>query len=307
MNMNELMVTIIIPVYNAEPHIRNTLKTIQAQTYKNWECICVDDGSTDNSYETVSEFSAPDPRFRLYRRPAHLPKGGNACRNYGFELAKGDLIQWFDADDIMRPFMIERKAAILGAYPHLDFAISKVGEFEDGQVNYKEYRADSVNRIRDFLAYRIHFLTPGPMFRRSFLLGKQLFSTQLKRHQEWEFYSRLVLDGCEYRVINKYCSLRRIHSKSIKAIHLQKTVLHRTYIKLFAIDVLNKNSHNKAVVLLYHVYHRYMLWAILKSLTSFQFTHLPYFIRIFIVFFFKSLLRKLRLSGDPKNKQLIHS
>ena len=298
--MNELMVTIIIPIYNAEPHIRDTLRTIQAQTYRNWECVCVDDGSTDNSYEVASEFSIADSRFRLYRRPAHFPKGGNACRNYGFELAKGDLIQWFDADDLMKPFMIERKAAVLGAYSRLDFAISKVGELEDGQVNYKEYQADSANRLRDFLAYRIHFLTPGPMFRRSFLLGKQLFSTRLIRHQEWEFYSRLLIDGCEYRVINKYCSLRKIHPKSIKAVHLKRTVLHRTYIKLFAIDELNKNSHHKAVVLIYHIYYRYMLWAILKSLMTFKFRYLPFFVKVFIEFSFKSLLRKQKTTLTGK-------
>ena len=299
MNMNELMVTIIIPIYNAEPHIRDTLKTVQAQTYRNWECICVDDGSTDNSYEAASEFSIPDPRFRLYRRPSHLPKGGNSCRNYGFELAKGDLIQWFDADDLMRPFMIERKAAILGAYPRLDFAISKVGELEDGQVNYKEYQADSANRVRDFLAYRIHFLTPGPLFRRSFLLGRQLFSIKLKRHQEWEFYSRLLINGCEYRVINKYCSLRKIHPKSINSVYQKKTGLDRSYIKLFTVDELNKNTRDKAVLLLFRIFHRYMIWAIFHSLIQFRLKYLLFLSRLFLEFSIKSFRRYLKLKlGD---------
>jgi len=99
--MNTPLVSILIPNYNKAKYIRETLDSIIAQTYTNWECIIIDDQSTDNSWEILQEYAAKDSRFQIHKRPAHLLKGGNACRNYAFELSKGDYIQWFDSDDLM--------------------------------------------------------------------------------------------------------------------------------------------------------------------------------------------------------------
>jgi glycosyltransferase involved in cell wall biosynthesis len=295
--MNEKMVSIIIPVFNAATHIHDTLTSIQSQTFQNWECICIDDGSTDQSNDIASGIALADSRFRIYQRPAHLPKGGNSCRNYGFELAEGEYIQWFDADDLMRPGMIERKAVRLSANPALDFVVSKVAELVDDQLIYCEYQMDSSNRLEDFLAYRIYFLTPGPMFRRTFLRGRPLFSTLLKRHQEWEFYSRILIEGCVYQVLDVYCSIRRIHSRSINSVHQQKTKLERAYVKLYTVHILNKNTHGKAVKELYRVFHNYMIWAIFQSLVRFKFKKLAFFIRLFLEFSFKSLFKQSVQSG----------
>lgn len=282
--MNEILVSIIIPFFNAAVHFRDTLVSIQSQTFQHWECICVDDGSTDSSFHIASTLALSDRRFRIFSRPEHLPKGGNSCRNYGFEQARGQFIQWFDADDLMRPGMLERKAVVLKTDPSLDFVVSKIAEFVRGKIICKDYEMDSDNRVADFLAYKIHFLTPGPMFRRSFLLGRPLFSTQLKRHQEWEFFSRLLIEGCSYRVLNVYCSIRLIHAESINAVHHRKTLLERAYIKLYTVDVLNKNTGGKAVAILYQIFHRYMIWSIFHALVKLRFRRLQFFTRIFVEF-----------------------
>lgn len=291
--MNGLPVSIIIPFFNAAAHFRDTLISIQSQTFQDWECICVDDGSTDSSFHIAGTFALSDGRFRIFKRPAHLPKGGNTCRNYGFEQARGQFIQWFDADDLMRPGMIEGKAFELKTDPDLDFVVSKVAELIDGQLICKEYASDSDNRVVDFLTYRIYFLTSGPMFRRSFLLGKLLFSIQLKRHQEWEFFSRLLIEGCSYRVLPVYSCIRLIHSASIKAVYQRKTLLERAYIKLYTVDILNRNTEGKAVAILYKVFHRYMVWSILQSFIKLQFRWLHFFTRIFLEFSFKTLKTSL--------------
>ena len=287
--MNEILVSIIIPFFNAAAHFRDTLISIQSQTMQDWECICVDDGSTDSSFHIAGTFALSDERFRIFKRPGHLPKGGNTCRNYGFEQSQGQFIQWFDADDLMRPGMIERKTIELRSAPGLDFVVSKVADLIDGQVICKEYESDSANRVMDFLTYRIHFLTPGPMFRRSFLRGRALFSIQLKRHQEWEFFSRLLIEGCSYRVLPVYSSIRLVHPASINAVYQQKPGLERAYIKLYTVDVLNKNTHGKAVAVLYRVFHRYMIWSIFQSLVKFKFRRLLFFSRIFLEFSYKTL------------------
>lgn len=99
----QVLVSIIIPVYNRAHLIAETLNSITGQTYAHWECIVVDDGSTDNTPEVLDVYAQQDSRIVIYKRPEQLPKGPNACRKFGFEKAKGEYISWFDSDDIMHP------------------------------------------------------------------------------------------------------------------------------------------------------------------------------------------------------------
>src|SRR5690554_2800862 len=95
------LVSIIIPTYNRAHLIGETLDSVLAQTYENWECIVVDDGSTDNTEELMAEYMTKDARFQYHHRPKDRLPGGNAARNYGFEVSMGEYIQWFDSDDLM--------------------------------------------------------------------------------------------------------------------------------------------------------------------------------------------------------------
>jgi glycosyltransferase involved in cell wall biosynthesis len=83
------MVSIIIPLYNRENLILETLESIKVQTYSNFECIIVDDGSTDNGIKLVKNFLNDDNRFKLFERPSNVKKGGNSCRNIGFLKSSG--------------------------------------------------------------------------------------------------------------------------------------------------------------------------------------------------------------------------
>ncbi|MCM2302197.1 MAG: glycosyltransferase, partial [Flavobacteriaceae bacterium] len=90
------LVSIIIPTFNRAHLIGETLDSILAQTYTNWECIVVDDGSSDNTHIVVGQYVAKDSRIKYVHRPEHMLKGPSSCRNYGFELSKGEYINWFD-------------------------------------------------------------------------------------------------------------------------------------------------------------------------------------------------------------------
>src|SRR5690606_34809029 len=95
------LVSIIIPTYNRAHLISETLDSVLAQTYTNWECIVVDDGSTDATEALLHDYMEKDKRFQYHKRPVnHLP-GGNGARNYGFNQSQGEFIQWFDSDDLM--------------------------------------------------------------------------------------------------------------------------------------------------------------------------------------------------------------
>lgn len=111
----ESLVSIVVPVYNAERYLAECLDSLIGQTYKELEIICVDDGSRDSSREIVHEYGRKDARVRLEIQE-HSNAG--AARNRGLTSAKGEFVAFLDADDFFEPAMIEKmveKAVSTGA------------------------------------------------------------------------------------------------------------------------------------------------------------------------------------------------
>lgn len=101
----EIYVSIIIPVYNASQFLRACLETIEGQTLKNIEVICVNDGSEDTSIEVLQEFAAKDSRFRVIDKEN---TGAGDCRNIGLREAKGEYVLFLDADDKFAPELCDK-------------------------------------------------------------------------------------------------------------------------------------------------------------------------------------------------------
>ena len=104
MNPSAPLVSVCVPVYNAEPFLEETLRSVLAQTYQNWELVIVENHSKDRSRETIDRFMerAADPRIRLHVNEAHL---GSASlnMNHAIGLARGEFIKILCADDTMEP------------------------------------------------------------------------------------------------------------------------------------------------------------------------------------------------------------
>ena len=95
--------SIIIPVYNVAPYLRECLDSVLAQTFTEWEAICVDDGSTDGSGAILDEYEAKDTRFRVIHQPN---AGVSAARNRGIGVAQGEWLWFVDGDDNLMPFAL---------------------------------------------------------------------------------------------------------------------------------------------------------------------------------------------------------
>ena len=102
--MNTPLISIIIPVYNSEKYLAATLSSVQNQTLQDFEVICVNDGSTDNSLNILENFTKKDNRFKIFTQEN---AGGSASRNKGLELSKGKYIAFLDNDDIYHPQYLE--------------------------------------------------------------------------------------------------------------------------------------------------------------------------------------------------------
>lgn len=127
--MNKGLVSIIVPVYNAGKWIEDTILSVRSQTYRDWELILVDDGSTDNSVEEIRRFMTDgEDRIRLIDAGAKNCGAAHA-RNRGVEEAKGRYICYIDADDLWSPDKLEKQIAFM---EENDAAFSFTGyEFAD--------------------------------------------------------------------------------------------------------------------------------------------------------------------------------
>jgi glycosyltransferase involved in cell wall biosynthesis len=212
MNEPTPLVSIIIPTYNRAHLIGETLDSVLAQTYQNWECIIVDDGSTDNTDEVLEAYVQKDKRFKYYHRPdEHLP-GGNGARNYGFKRSQGEYIQWFDSDDLMVAEKIELKVKAMSEND-VDFVVSQTKYFnKKGTYDY-DYEECEVNFISYATTY-ISWFTPDILIKRKIAL-QVLFNEKLKAGQEYNFSCKLLLKTKKLKKINVFLTKRRDHDLSI--------------------------------------------------------------------------------------------
>lgn len=246
--MNKPLVSIIIPNYNRANLIGETLDSILAQTYTHWECIIVDDGSTDNSKEVIQKYVDKDNRFQLYDRPDDIPKGANACRNYGFELSKGEYINWFDSDDIMHPEKLSKQISTLSKQ-NSNFSVCQSYVFENNIKNILGLRHNSIyseSPFEDFLKHKITWLTQAPLFKKSFLLNNNLrFDETLQAAQEFEFFCRVLYVSPSYQYTNEPLVFLRKHENSISYNKdEQNRQLHYFKAREIVFDFLYENNTN---------------------------------------------------------------
>ena len=137
------LVSIIIPAYNAGPWLAQTLESALAQTWPNTEIIVINDGSRDNTLATAKNFEVRG--VRVIDQPN---LGASATRNHGLRLARGDFIQFLDADDLISPGKIAAQASLLAQRPAGTIAACAWGRFGDDPAT-AQFVDDAV--FRDFL------------------------------------------------------------------------------------------------------------------------------------------------------------
>ena len=208
------LVSIIIPTYNRAHLIGETLDSILAQTFQNWECIVVDDGSTDNTEKLIDKYIQKDNRFKFLKRPDNLKKGPNSCRNFGFENSQGNFIHWFDSDDLYYPNALEKYMEQFSENVDCVVAKTKTVKLETNSF-VKESRIKSDHVLRDFFLGNVEFYVCGPMWKRTFLeKQKKLFDCNIGRQDDWEFNMRMLIDDPKLVYLEESLNIYRKHTDS---------------------------------------------------------------------------------------------
>lgn len=118
--MSSPIVSVVVPFFNAERFIAETLESVFAQSYRDWELLLVDDGSTDDSTRIALDYATKhSSKVRYVEHDGHQNRGTCASRNLGIRNARGEYIAPLDADDVWLPHKLERQVAILDAHPEV--------------------------------------------------------------------------------------------------------------------------------------------------------------------------------------------
>lgn len=184
------LVSIIIPSYNKELYIRESILSVVNQTYQNWELIIIDDLSIDNTIEIIREFCRNEKRISYFINSKN--SGANYSRNLGLEKALGEYILFFDADDILLPNCLKERVEniVLGNY---DFCVFSMGVFKNkiGDSSYV-WKPNSNKPLNDFMQHKLPWSILQPIWKASFLKSFKGFDESFSRFQDVELHTRIL-------------------------------------------------------------------------------------------------------------------
>ncbi|WP_194768001.1 glycosyltransferase family 2 protein [Tamlana sp. I1] len=196
--MGEVKVSIIMATYNRAHFIIETLQSIQKQTFANWECIIIDDGSTDNTEAVLEPIIKEDSRFKYCKRTDKYKKGLPGSRNYGLDLAKGEYIIFFDDDDVVHPQNLETTLGVLNEY-QCDFCLYRKQSFKTKLPGFLFERSKVIRNlskldISDVIMNKVPMASCTVLWRAN-CFSKLRFNEQLMYAEEWELYARMIAEG----------------------------------------------------------------------------------------------------------------
>lgn len=215
------LVSIIIPTFNRSHLICEALDSISSQTYENWECIIVDDGSTDDTEMVVRKYVKKDARFQFHKRPKERLKGGNAARNFGFEISNGKYINWFDDDDVMLSKKIERHLEMFCQNELIQATITNSFLYNFSTKNaYLPWRNQlhTNDLLNDFIRLEAGWQTGDVLWKKE-TLNRLQFNELLLSSQDWEFHVKAILLDIKFNFDKDCYSHIRNTPKSIKNSH----------------------------------------------------------------------------------------
>lgn len=199
-------ISVVVPCYNAAKYVAETLLSVAKSDYPNWECVVVNDGSTDDSERVVTAICSADKRFRLLSQEN---SGPSAARNLAITHCTGELVLPLDSDDLISPDYLKEAAAILMLQPDIKLVYCLARKFgrKNKAWNLPEYSFDKL------LVDNMIFCTA--MFRKEdFMKTRGFDETMRSGREDWDFWIEFLKDGGRVHRIEKVHFFYRTHKHS---------------------------------------------------------------------------------------------
>lgn len=235
------LVSIIVPTYNYAHLIGQALDSVRSQSYQAWECIVVDDGSTDNTEDVVKSFAQRDSRIKFIRQ-SNQRQG--AARNTGIENSAGVYLQFLDADDLIEASKLELHVAYLEQQPEVDITYSGVRYFTSDHANERllsrqysswedagpwmpEISGEGKAVLPVLLRSNI-MVVNSPLLRRRVVDQVGLFDVGLTPVEDWEYWIRCAARGLNFQFQDLAESRALVRAHEMSASKDQRRMLRAT-------------------------------------------------------------------------------
>ena len=217
--MNKIypLISVVIPAYNAEQFLDETLESVLSQTYENWECIIVNDGSTDNTESVAKKWCEKDSRFRLTIKE----NGGlSSARNWGIKESKAEYIAFLDADDILTPDSLEVRINVL-IEQNVDLVATKLQHFTDKlpKVSKNNARQDVLYYAKEGLTQLMAFnkVTPSTVLCKKSVMDEVGGFTWHKKAEDLHCWLKVLFAGYKIYRIDETLLLYRLVENSMSS------------------------------------------------------------------------------------------
>ncbi len=216
------MVSVILPTYNrGNVFLKRAIDSILAQTYRDFELIIIDDGSTDQTPEILESYQKADPRIRVIRHEKN--QGLIAGLNEGINFARGKYIARMDDDDISLPDRFKKQVDFLENHPEITVLgsfISPIGSMKP--YPFQQQTDPDLLKINLFLGTQ-DISHPSAMIRRDFLKKHKIrYRKQFKTAEDRPFWADIMAAGGKIRVFPEVLLQYRLHQENEKAYYLQQ-------------------------------------------------------------------------------------
>ncbi|MDO7172729.1 glycosyltransferase family 2 protein [Mariniflexile sp. AS56] len=208
--MNKL-VSIIVPCYNQAHFLSEALKSVLNQTYTNWECIIVNDGSPDNTQEVAKSWCTKDKRFTYVEKE----NGGlSSARNAGVEGSNGEFILPLDADDIIHETFLEKLVPVLNQNKNLAI-VSCYSNFFTDTIENVIHKQKPVGTTYHALLYE-NIMMATSLYRKSCWETVGGYDENMKSgFEDWEFWLAITKHGWEFKFVEEFLFYYRKSKKSM--------------------------------------------------------------------------------------------
>jgi len=233
--MSSLLVSIIIPCYNQESFLEETLQSVQNQTHANWECLLINDGSTDKTEEICKKWVEKDKRFQYF---SSTNKGVSNARNIGLKAASGDFIQFLDGDDLLEEKKFEKSFADTTGCDLIfsEFEILTNNKFYPG---YNKLKIEYFDFHEILMNWNTQFTIPihTALISRE-LIKDFLFDTSLLCFEDWLMWLHIFNKNPRVGFVDEPMAIYRKEESVITASSNRDNILEQELIVLPKIKIL---------------------------------------------------------------------
>ncbi len=214
------LVSVVIPCYNYAGYLKETVASVISQIYTQWECIIVDDGSTDDTKAVANELCLKDSRIRYIHQNN---QGLSSARNTGIHAAQGEYIQLLDSDDLISPDKFQLQVNCFSAHSKADLVYSDYHLMTaDGSKTWSVSSTNWMDMRHDPFHEFLHYWEKGftipihcYLFKRSCFERWGNFNVDLPTHEDLALQLKFSLNGANYQMHKDVCAYYRVHGASM--------------------------------------------------------------------------------------------